>query len=176
MAHTYNIVILGNPKSGKSALLKRNCTGEFTHGYEPTREMTLYVYNVNVYSAHTNLHTSICLNLYEHPNNQHYYNADAMIMCVSATQNSNRRLNDLVEHIVDFSEVHETIPIVLVSTKTDVVGAHPITNQELSHAHIAVAKHILVSACTCYRMFDPFIAVIRLLMNDDTLFVCEKPA
>jgi len=174
MAHTYNVVILGNSGSGKSTLVNRVCSGEYTHTYIHPSGMVSHTYNVNVYSTQAKQNTSVCLNLYEHANMEHYCSADAALLCVNSTENHHQRLNELRESVSDFSEVHKTTPIVLVSTKVDVVGAKPITNTELSRAHIVVTKHILVSARTSYHIFEPLQALIRILLDDDTLFVCEN--
>jgi GTP-binding nuclear protein Ran len=181
--YTFKVVIVGNGASGKTTMVKRLHTGEFGKNYEPTLGVEVHPHRFCVVSKNSGVVSNICMNLwdtagceeYRGLGDGYYLEANGAIVCCSSTQERNERICDAKTWIRSVRDVCSMIPIVLVSTKVDECGSHPITSLELGKAHLYM-PHILHSSRTCYGLDEPLLVLAKTLLNDDSLYIGESPA
>ena len=176
--HTYKIVLLGNGDSGKTTLVRRLLTGEYQKLYEPTLGVEVHPFRFCVVSGSTGMVSNVCFNLWDTAGQEKYADlgagyylcADAAIICSSATLHKKERLDDISKWVTRFQNVCDDVPIILASTKVDIFIS------TLTQAPPLITKHILTSARTCYRFSEPFLALAKILLDDNTLYIGESPA
>ena len=173
---TYKVLLLGEANSGKTTLVRRLLRGEFSYSYQPTLGASVNPLRFRVVSGTTNQVHDISLVLWDIAGEEktrglgegYYFGADAAIICSAPDPNTSQQTKSISKWVTDFSRVCPNIPIILVSTKTD------MCTNSVKEVPRCIRRHILVSSLTCYRIYDPFLTVAKVLLKDESLHLSQS--
>ena len=175
--NTYKVVLLGDGYSGKTTLVLRLINGEFRTKYVATMGVEVHPFRFQVCSGTTKEVQRICFNLWDTAGQEkygglregYYIGADAAIVCTPAGSDPYQRMTSISRWVADFRRVCPRAPIILVTTKLD---EHTNTTTAVQRG---VQRHIRTSSRTCYCIYDPFLAIAKLLLKAETLYLGENP-
>ncbi len=162
---SYKIILVGDSGVGKTTLIHRHLTGEFTTEHKPTLGV-----EVDPISFDSN-HGKIMFNVWDTAGDERYNGLGdgyyvgaqgAIIMVDTQSASSFQRIPfwvDAVRNMVD------DIPIVVCGNKVDLRGSK--TPSDIGNRYI----YYDISAKSCYHFDKPFLYLARQFLGEDTAWV-----
>lgn len=167
----YKLVLIGDGGVGKTTLLKRLSTGEFTRKYVPTfgTEAHPLIFN-------TTTGSKIHFNVWDIAGirDSCYVDADCAIVMFSRT--SIISWKNIQQLIVDFKRMCPNAPIVLCGNKVDVTEEIVVSNGDISNAIHTSGNPLYnfqyydISTKSNYNYEKPFLHLARILAGDLNLY------
>lgn len=162
---TFECIIVGDGGVGKTTFIKKHLTSEFTQIYNPILDTVVHalVFNTTHGRIRFNVRTCVEQEIYSGLGNEYYVQVQCAIVMFDLTNrrsyvNSKRWYNEIANACSD-------IPIIIVGNKAD-TDNRKVTSNEIEFNH---DMYYDISSKSSYNCEKPFLALMRILMNDTTI-------
>lgn len=161
---SFNVLVVGNPKVGKSTWITRLRTGEFTKEYVPNLHQTFSTLRFNTTEGLIEIHIK------EHTEINDHWRVDGTIVICDATDIDS--FKDAIK-LIDLRKTKQVFVCNKVDLKDRVVLPKDILSFDFLKRKIIPWYEI--SAKSNYQFEKPFLSLIRQMMNDYSIkFVPEE--
>lgn len=163
------VVLLGDGGVGKTTLIHRILTGEFTRKYVPTMGVEVNPLTFNTTRGRVILNCWDCAgqekfgSLWE----SYYVGADACIVMFDTTANITYR--SVKGWVNSIRKQCKDIPIILCGNKVDSRERKVALSSIDAHRELNLTKYFDISAKSNYNFEKPFLEIMRAYFNDPNL-------
>jgi len=158
---SFNIIVIGAARSGKSALIESHRSETFTTRYTPGS-----LTDVASLEFHTT-YGPITLNICEIRPNQECHGADGAIIMAGSSGVM------VIQQTLELMDRYRAIPAVLCAGYCDLLGATSCAMELFRHIPPTIPM-CCISAKTKYNCEEPFLHLMRYLVAEDIEIMCDE--
>lgn len=168
---TFKCVIVGDGGVGKTTLVTKHLTGEFVQVYEPTLGVEVHpiVFNTTIGPIRINVWDTAGQEKYSGLREGYYVQADCAIVMFDLTSKLTYRDSKMWYDSV--RNKCGNIPIIIVGSKVD-INNHAVMNSDIEFDRER-DMYYNISSKSNYNFEKPFVALMKKLMNDNTIQLTE---
>lgn len=176
---SYKVAVLGDAKVGKSAFIRKHCTGEFIWEYRATSGV-----DVRSLSFHLSDSSDIKFTIWDIAGQssseqikENLNDCDAVIIVCDMSQKTTYESAIKVYYSMARS-LFPDIPIVILGNKVDLLFTHTrqnLTSKEIKRVLPQDVHFYDYSAKSNYNFEKPFLYIMRKIKNDENLSFRETP-
>lgn len=167
---TFKCVIVGDGGVGKTTLVQKHMTGEFTQIYDPTLGVEVHplVFNTTIGPIRLNIWDTSGQEKYGGLGSGYYIQSDCAIVMFDLTNKlsytNSKQWHDEVRNVCG------QIPLALVGSKFDINEEnHKVHYNDIEFDRDHDELYFSISSKSNYNFEKPFIGLIRKLMHDNSI-------
>jgi GTP-binding nuclear protein Ran len=162
---TFDVLLIGDRRVGKTTFINRHLTFQFIKEYTPSNNITVYRLNFN-----TN-YGPICLKVIDYPEAIPFnYTVDFEAVIIMFDLTSKSSYNNIIPRL---DRLRNTLPmgnIVICGNKIDILHREVLPRD----IDVKPQKYYDVSAKSNYQFYKPFLYLLRQLTGNNNLEIIEE--